>query len=128
MKTDARIARFGGCIRQNGVADKTEIEAHPHEAKLWMISVTSGGNASIILPAAGSRHLRAGFCLAIYNHGTVGGGTLDIIDASATPLNFLSGASKLTAGDCARVYLTGFTSEDVPSWLVVDRAAGAYAT
>lgn len=49
------------------------------------------------------------------------------MDADGNQVNFIDGSKLLSPGECARVYLTGFTSEDIPEWSIVTRTAGAYA-
>lgn len=127
MRDDGREARFGDARRQNAVASGTEVWAHPHLARLYQISVAVSGTAHVILPASASRHLSPGFCFAAFNHGSPGDGDIDFMDADGNQINFLDGSKILGPGECARVYLTGFTSEDVPTWFIVTRAAGAYA-
>ena len=127
MKADGREASFGGALRQNAVVSGTEVWAHPHLARLYQISVAVSGTAHVILPASGSRHLKLGFCVAAINHGAPGDGDIDFMDADGNQINFLDGSKLLTPGDCARVYLTGFTSEDIPTWFIVTRVAGSYS-
>lgn len=127
MKTDARIARAGGCVRLNSQPDKTEILLHPHRAHFWMISVATAGKVSCILPKDGASHLRKGYCLTVENHGAGGTGTIEFLDASAAAITFFDGSLVLDPGEVAHVYLQGFELSGAPSWVIISRPVGAYA-
>lgn len=77
MKTDSRVAKFGGALRGADVSGAAD--AHTAYRRLYVYSVAVGEVLEFRLPRHGWRSLRGGMTVTVCNRGIGGTGVIRIV-------------------------------------------------
>jgi kynureninase len=119
MRTDARVARFGGAKTSHGLGSVTVLP-HATIARLWSLQVTAGQTVTLQLPG---HDLSVGYQFSVLNAGTGSDGEIMVLDASMAELTLdgpLGGGSLLPVEAMAHCFYLGSGAWSV--WAIAARA------